>query len=207
MASLKDALAVEEKKQGQLIALKAELMEALELQRETAVTTKRLGAIREAELGRALRVAESRIAEILAINASDAAVRQTRSREAAADVKEAKDAFATEHALAQERDCLKEKVGKLESVVAKLKRDAARVEVLERANVEMSAQLAFALRSSGVMSHAVKVTETAKCIKEEAVKPQPRQNRFAARARRNGMWAAVGACALAVVWSTAVHGK
>lgn len=206
IAILEGILATEQKRQEQIMALKAELMEALELQRETAVTAKRLGAIREAELGRALRAAESRIDELLEIHACEAAAREARS---AVEVKAAKDALATEHdrvdALAQERDSLKGQVGELESLVAKLKRDAARVEVLERANVEMSAQLAFALRSPGVVSHAVKGTDNAVNTKDE-VKLQPYQNRFSGQAGRNGMWAAVVACGLAIVWSTAVPG-
>lgn len=120
------------------------LSEALDLQKEIVTTVKRLGAAREAELARALCRVEERLAIVQQRSAAElqtarvqiAALR--RANEALSQESAKEQILALAHfALAREA----QRSRNLEEEVAELKKVSRQYDVLERANLELCAQI------------------------------------------------------------------
>lgn len=187
-----------------------ELKEALSLQKQTVTTAKRLGAIREAELSRALCGVENKMAELQKKNAGElqAAKNQIsllkKSNEnlvfASAKVPELE---KTNAALEIEAS----KVESLQKQVVELKLIASQYEAVQRANMELCAQLSEADSERRAAVKASKdATERANklCSHQVEMEVFDAERRERAALARNGRtWGALIACALALLWSAA----
>jgi len=186
------------------------LKEALSLQKETVTTAKRVGAIREAELSRALCTVENKLAVMQKKSAEElqAAKNQisllNKSNEnlvfASAKVPELEKANAT----------LEEKASKVEGLekqVAELKMTASQYDALQRANMEICAQLSEADRERRAALKASKLAaERANKLRSHQVVMDAFETERRERvslARNGRTWGALIACALALIWSAA----
>ncbi|KAG7669656.1 hypothetical protein KSW81_007805 [Nannochloris sp. 'desiccata'] len=186
------------------------LKEALSLQKETVTTSKRVGAIREAELSRALCTIENKMAEMQKKSAGElqAAKNQIsllkQSNEnlvfASAKVPELEKANATLEEKAS-------KVAALEKQVAELKMIASQYDALQRANMELCAQMSEADSERRAALKASKLaTERADKLRSHQVEMNAfdTEHRERVSLARNGRtWGAIIACALALLWSAA----
>jgi hypothetical protein len=187
-----------------------ELKKALSLQKETVTTAKRLGAIREAELSRALCAVENKMAEMQKKSAGElqAAKNQIsllrKSNEnlvfVSAKVPELEKANAS----------LEEKASKVESLekeVAALKLIAGQYDALQRANMELCARMSAADSERRAALKASKIaTERANKLRSHQVEMEAfdaERKERASLARNGRTWGAIIACALALLWSAA----
>jgi chromosome segregation ATPase len=187
-----------------------ELKEALSLQKETVTTAKRLGAIREAELSRALAQVENKLAEQQQKNTGELQAAKTqismlkKTNEtlvfASAKVPELEKVNATLEIKAS-------KVEALEKQVAELKKMASQYDALQRANMELCAQISEADSERRAALKASKLaTERANKLRSHQVESEAfeieRRERMSL-ARNGRTWGAIIACALALLWSAA----
>lgn len=207
VASLARELAQCESSFAERSRLVEELTEALQLQKETVATAKRLGAVRDAELSKALRGAEELAA---GLRRQMAAGEEAAKFQVAALLKVQKEqrleltsATAQIAALESENEALKAAVAKVEALEQdkeQLRAAMMRMEVLERANVELCAQVAQAQaerRAAAARETTLRSHRLAGDAAEEAVLRQ-KVTLGGGRA-----WVALVACALALVWSSA----
>jgi hypothetical protein len=187
-----------------------ELKEALYLQKETVTTVKRLGAIREAELSRALCTVENKIAVMQKKSAGELQAAKTQISLLKKSNENLVFASAKVPELEKTNASLGEKASKvaaLEKQVAELKMIASQYDALQRANMEICAQLSEAdIERRAALKASKLATERANKLRSHQVEMRAfdTERRERGSLARNGRtWGALIACALALLWSAA----
>ena len=185
-----------------------DLQEGVQAQKDAVVTAKRMGAIREAELARSLSTVETQLmdlkmkssAELLTARSQIIALR-TANESLVHDSTKVKELTAANAALQKEA----ERAQALEKDVEALKKLTFQYTALERANMELCAQIgaADAERRAAVeatKAAALRITKLQSHHLENLKEVEARERRGAFQ---RGAWGAVIVCALAILWSTA----